>query len=153
MPSWFESAMFSCSPSASYLWWQSEPNMQMDNNGITNGSKGSHDTQHWESIWSGSNAWNGDGEPLRWHHNEGDGISNHQPHDCLLKHLFRRRSKETSKLHITGICAGNSLLTGEFPIQKANNAENVSIWWRLHVQTFYIKPCYIRRFCFQPPNK
>ena len=30
-------------------------------------------------------------KPLQWRHNEHDGVSNHQPHDCLLKHLFRRR--------------------------------------------------------------
>ena len=35
---------------------------------------------------------------LQWHHNGRDGISNHQPHDCLLNRLFRRRSKKTSKL-------------------------------------------------------
>ena len=34
---------------------------------------------------------------LRWRHNERDSVSNHQPHDCLLKRLFWRRSKETSK--------------------------------------------------------
>ena len=28
---------------------------------------------------------------LRLRHNECDGVSNHQPHDCLFKHLFRRR--------------------------------------------------------------
>ena len=40
---------------------------------------------------------------LQWRHNERDGISNHQPRDCLLKRLFRRRSKKTSKLRITGL--------------------------------------------------
>ena len=30
------------------------------------------------------------------------------------------------------ICAGNSPGTGEFPVQRASNAENVSIWWRHH---------------------
>ena len=30
------------------------------------------------------------------------------------------------------ICAGNSPMTGEFPAQRASNAENVSIWWRHH---------------------
>ena len=29
---------------------------------------------------------------LQWRHNERDGVSNHQPHDCLLNSLFRRRS-------------------------------------------------------------
>ena len=32
----------------------------------------------------------------------------------------------------SGLCAQNSLVTGEFPAQKASNAENVSIWWRHH---------------------
>ena len=31
------------------------------------------------------------------------------------------------------LCAGNSPVTGEFPAQKASNAENVSIWWRHRV--------------------
>ena len=75
------------------------------------------------------------GQPLhtlRWHHNEHDGVSNHQPHDWLLNCLFRRRSKKASKLRITGLCEGNSLVTSEFPAQKARNAENVSIWWCNH---------------------
>ena len=45
---------------------------------------------------------------LQWGHNERDGVSNHEPHDCLLNRLFGRRSKETSKLRVTGLCAGNS---------------------------------------------
>ena len=39
---------------------------------------------------------------LRWRHNGRDSASNHQPHHCLLNRLFRRRSKKTSKLHVTG---------------------------------------------------
>ena len=69
---------------------------------------------------------------LRWRQSERDGVSNHQPHGCLLNHLFRRRSKKTSKLRVTGLCVGNSPGTGEFPAQMASNAENVSIWWRHH---------------------
>ena len=69
---------------------------------------------------------------LQWRHNGCDSVSNHQPHHCLLNRLFRRRSKKTSKLHVTGLCAGNSPGTGEFPAQMASNAENVSIWWRHH---------------------
>ena len=33
---------------------------------------------------------------------------------------------------VTGLCEGNSPVTGEFPTQRASNAENVSIWWRHH---------------------
>ena len=35
----------------------------------------------------------------------------------------------------TGLCEGNTLVTGEFPAQRASNAENVSIWWRHHDKT------------------
>ena len=48
---------------------------------------------------------------LQWLHNERDGVS---------------------KLRVTGFCEGNSPVTGEFPAQRASNAENVSIWWRHH---------------------
>ena len=70
---------------------------------------------------------------LRWRHNGRDSVSNHQPYDCLLNYLYRRRSKKTSKLRVTGLCVGNSPGTGEFTAQMASNAENVSIWWRHHV--------------------
>ena len=69
---------------------------------------------------------------LQWRHNDRDGVSNHQPHDCLLNRLFRCRSKEASKLRVTSLCLGNSPGAGEFPAQRASNAENASIWWRHH---------------------
>ena len=62
-----------------------------------------------------------------WRHNEHDGVSNHQHHDCLLSRLFRRRSNKTSKPRIAGLCEGNSAVTVEFPTQRASNTENVSI--------------------------
>ena len=72
---------------------------------------------------------------LQWRHNELDGVSNHQPDDCLLNRLFKRRSKKTSKFRVTGLC----VVTGEFPAQRASNAENVSIWWRHHeFDAFYL---------------
>ena len=70
---------------------------------------------------------------LQWRHSRCDGVSNRQPHDCLLNYLFKRRSKKTPKPCVTGLCARNSPVTGEFPSQMANNAENVPIWWRHHV--------------------
>ena len=57
-------------------------------------------------------------ETLQRHHNERDSVSDHQPHNCLLNRLFRRGSKKTSKLRVTGLCAGNSPVTGEFPTQR-----------------------------------
>ena len=41
--------------------------------------------------------------------------------------------RKTSKLLVTGICAGNSTVTGEFPAQRCSNTESVSNWWRHHV--------------------
>ena len=76
--------------------------------------------------------WAGKFVTLQWRHNGRDSVSNHHPHDCLLNRLFWRRSKKTSKLCVTGLCAGNSPGTGEFPAQMASYAENVSIWWRHH---------------------
>ena len=69
---------------------------------------------------------------LLWRHNGRGSVSNHQPHDCILNRLFRRRSKKTPKLRVTGLCAGNSPVTDEFPAQKASYAENFSVWWRHH---------------------
>ena len=39
-------------------------------------------------------------EQLQWRHNERDGVSNHQPHECLLNRLFGHRWKKTSKLRV-----------------------------------------------------
>ena len=69
---------------------------------------------------------------LQWRHNERGGVTNHQPHDCLLNRLFRHRWKKASKPRVTGLCVGNSPMTGEFHAQMASNAENFSIWWRHH---------------------
>ena len=67
--------------------------------------------------------------------NERDGVLNHQRHDCLLNRLFRGRSKKASKLRLTGLCEGNSPVTDEFPVQRASNAEKVSIWCRHYMYT------------------
>ena len=69
---------------------------------------------------------------LQWSHNGCYDVSNHQSYDCLRNRLYRRRSKKTSKLRVTGFCAGNSPVCGEFPTQMASNAENVPIWLRHH---------------------
>ena len=51
----------------------------------------------------------------------------------------RHRSKKTPKPRVTGLCAGNSPVTGEFPAQRTSNAENVSICWRHHARSDEIK--------------
>ena len=49
---------------------------------------------------------------LRWRHNERDSVSNHRRLHCLLNCWFRRRSKKTSQLRVTGFCAGKSQVPG-----------------------------------------
>ena len=51
---------------------------------------------------------------LQWRHNGCDSVSNHQPHDRLLRDRL---------LRVTGLCAGNSAVTCKFPAQIASNAE------------------------------
>ena len=75
---------------------------------------------------------------LQWRHNERYGVSNFQRHDCLHNRVFRRRSKKTSKFRVTGLCVGNSPVTGKFPSQMASSAENVSIWWRHNVTCYML---------------
>ena len=81
---------------------------------------------------------------LQWHHNGRDSISNHQSRECLLSRLIRRRSKKTSKLHVTGLCAGNSPETGEFPAKRTSNVENVSIWWHHGGFGSQLSCCYLK---------
>ena len=47
--------------------------------------------------------------------------------------FIRAQIKKISKLRVTGPWAENSPVTGEFPAQKASNAENLFIWWSHHV--------------------
>ena len=77
---------------------------------------------------------------LQCRHNERDDVSNHLHLNWLLNRLFRRSSKKTSKLRATGLCGGNSPVTGEFPTQWASNAENVSIGWRHHGVGNFVGP-------------
>ena len=69
--------------------------------------------------------WTGRGQyiSLQWRHNGRDSGSNHQPHDCLLKRFIQTQIKENIK------APRHWPLWGEI----ASNAENVSIWWRHHV--------------------
>ena len=64
-------------------------------------------------------------------------VKHHSTAASLTWHVqglwFRRRSKKTSKLRVTGLCAGNSPATGQLPAQMASYVKNVSIWWRHHV--------------------
>ena len=59
----------------------------------------------WACIIPSSSLWF---HVIQWRHKKRNGVSNHQPHDCFLKRFFRCKTKKTSKLHVTGLCEGNS---------------------------------------------
>ena len=69
---------------------------------------------------------------LQWRHNEHDGVSNHLRLDCLLSRFFGGKSKNSPKPRVTGLFEGSPPVTGEFPSQRASNAEKAAIWWRHH---------------------
>ena len=52
---------------------------------------------------------------LQWRHNERDSVFKSPASRLFINRLFRRRSKKTPKLRVTGLCEENSLGTGEFP--------------------------------------
>ena len=62
-----------------------------------------HDSRDWRWIARGSRMGRRTSS-LQWQHNGRDGVSNHRRPDCLLNCLFRRRSKKTPKLRVTGLC-------------------------------------------------
>ena len=70
---------------------------------------------------------------LQWRHNGRDGVSNPVPR--LFAQPFDQTQIKKSKLRVTGLCEGNTPVTGGFPSQRTSNAENVSVWWRHHGQS------------------
>ena len=82
---------------------------------------------------------------LQWRHNERDGVPNHQPHDYLLYRLFGHRSKTTSKLRVTGLCEGNSPVTGECPTGRVSNGKAGKYFYLItsswHLYTYCISWC------------
>ena len=63
---------------------------------------------------------------VQWRHNKRDGRLKSPASRLFPNRIFRRRSKKTSKLRVTGLCAGNSPVTGEF-----NTSVSATKWaWR-----------------------
>ena len=91
-------------------------------------------------------------DPLHWRHNDHDGVSNHQPNDCLLNRLFGRRPKKPSKLRVTGLCAGNSPHKGPvtrkmFPFDDVimGAESSTTLWcllfgWRRDIESSFAVP-------------
>ena len=84
----------------------------------------------WVQLYASTLA---DPRSLHWRYNDHGGVSNHQPHGCLLNRFISPRSNKTSMLCVSGLCAGNSPGPVNSPHKGASNAENCSIWWRHYV--------------------
>ena len=90
-------------------------------------------------------------------HNELDAVPDRRRLHWLLNCWFKHRSKKTSKLRVTGLCVGNSPVAGEFPAQRASNAESISIWWRHHgfikmfCMVFMILTNQLKHYLSKPP--
>ena len=71
-------------------------------------------------------------QTLQWRHNERDGISNHQPRDCLFNRLFKAQIKENIKAPRHWPSWGE--FTGDrwIPRTKGQYHGKASIWWRHH---------------------
>ena len=81
---------------------------------------------------------------LQWRHNERDGVSNHQPYDCLFMRLFRRRSKKKSKLRVTvssipywGITSyaldtSPQVSEASYRLSILSDSENIIVMYREH---------------------
>ena len=94
-----------------------------------------HTLERRSLYWAGTRS-----SSLRWRHNDQDGVSNHQPHGCLLNRLFRRRSNKTSKLRVTGLCVGNSPGPVNFPhkgpvTRKMFPFDDVIMLWKTPVMS------------------
>ena len=77
---------------------------------------------------------------LQWRHNERHGVPNHHCFDCLLNCVFRRRSKKTSKLCVTGLRVRGSHLG------LANSPHKGSVTWKMFPFNDIIM--YTRVICF-----
>ena len=60
---------------------------------------------------------------LQLRHNQRNGVTNPQPHDCLLNRLFRRRSKKYQSSASLAFVKGIQPGTGEFSSQKFSNGK------------------------------
>ena len=96
---------------------------------------------YWSSIFNTIQTFN---QHITMMSYERHDVSNHQPPDYFLDRLFRRRSKKTSKLCITGLCVGNSLVTGEFPLHKGPVTPKVFSFddvMNLHEKLIFLPSC------------
>ena len=87
---------------------------------------------------------------LHWCHNDRDDVSNHQPHDCLLSRLFRRRSKKrqssASLAFVRGIHRWPVNSPHKGPVTRKMFPFDDVITNKIHQNTIKCKPCVIKGY-------
>ena len=85
---------------------------------------------------------------LQWRHNGHNSVSNHQPHNCLLNRLFRRRSTKISKLRVTAFVGrkcfylmASSCINFLCMLKWAIIAQFVNIYWIVYIDLSYWALC------------
>ena len=78
---------------------------------------------------------------LHWRHNGHDGVSNHQPHAVFYSTVY---SDADLRKHQS---------SASLPAQRASNTENVSIWWRHHVDVVVERNLVWQRSTYQPTRR
>ena len=77
---------------------------------------------------------------LLWRIDRRDGVSNHQPHDCLLNRSVRRRSRKTLKLRVTGLLRG----IHRWPVNSSHKClvtRKMFRWCHIFFSTGHIVSC------------
>ena len=71
---------------------------------------------------------------LSWHYSDVimSTMASQIPSITIVYSTVTSGADQGKQFRVTGLCEGNSPVTGEFPAQRASNAENISIWWRHH---------------------
>ena len=69
----------------------------------------------------------------QWHHNERDGVSNHQPHDCLLNRSDQRKHQSSAPLaFVRGIHRGPLKTPHKRPVTRNMTPFDdvfMKLWW------------------------
>ena len=73
----------------------------------------------------------------------------------FIQAFVQAHIKANIKAQVHWPLCGNTPVTGEYPTQRTSNAENISVWWRQHVNRIYIgstgprwAPCWPHHLCY-----
>ena len=83
---------------------------------------------------------------LQWRHNKRDGVSSHQPHDCLLNRLFKAQIKENIKAPHHWPLWGEFTGDGGFPHTKGQQVQVIDALHKIKSPAKFFME-WTKRFC------